>query len=53
MKITDKMRLDRVLEAARRFIPHPKIIQWEAREVELRDAFRCYDVAIRAGERNK
>lgn len=37
--VQDEMdKLRRVAEIAKRFVPDPRTIQWEKREIELRDA---------------
>jgi hypothetical protein len=39
----------RVIHQARRFVPDPDVIQWERREVDIRDALDAYDKAVGRG----
>ena len=39
----ENAKLRRVVEAARRFLPAPEVIQWEQREIALREALRALD----------
>ena len=51
-KPTEKSERDRLRDAviaeARRFVPNPKTIQWERREIALRDALAAYEAAHEA-----